>query len=437
MAVALVLCGLIFLEHLMFGGGLRQVALAFASVYGVFLSALVALAPWARRELARLGALRVPALFYGAVFLIALWSLTAWVPGGPHPVWKYVTASPAAAIDKSAVLLELIKLAGLACVFLISWLIGANDERARYALNALVIASGAFAVWAFVSQLVDPGFLFGVIAMPYGGTRLTASFLSANTAGTFFGVSAVLATCAFLERLRQHAGAPFQKTLQGSLVTLIALVFSAACVVLTASRGAATATAVGLILLLVWEGFARRWRLFGPAGLGLAALVVGSVGLLAAGGAQLFTRLLQSGSELNRQDILEAHWRAFLASPWLGYGLGSFDGVNSLVMTSANYTFLWNVHAAHNVYLQWLEEAGALGAAAMFACIGSIVATIVAGERRRSLMTGWLRGVVAASVVLLVHGLSDFALQIPSMSMYWACLLGLGAGVAMPRGGRQ
>jgi O-antigen ligase len=428
----LALCTLIFLEHLVFGGGRRQVALAFASVYGLFLSTLVAASPWARRDLVQLRALGIPALLFGVVILVALWSLTPWVPGGPHPVWRYVTASPAAAIDKSAVFVELIKLSALACVFVIAWLIGASDERARYFIKTLLIATGVFAVWAFVSQLVDPGFLFGAIAMPYGGTRLTASFLSANTAGTLFGVGVVLATCAMMERLRDQAGVRWERLVQRSAIALTTLIFSTACLILTASRGAMAATTVGLIVLLVWEGSARRWRLFGPAGAGLIALIVGGVALLAVGGSQIFARLSQGG-ELGRQDMAQAHWHAFLAAPWLGYGLGGFDGVNALVTTSANYPSLWNVHAVHDVYLQWLEEAGMLGASAMFACLGALIAVIVAGAWRRTRMTGWLIGVVAASLVFLVHGLSDFALQVPSMATLWTCLLGLGAGLATRR----
>jgi O-antigen ligase len=144
-------------------------------------------------------------------------------------------------------------------------------------------------------------------------------------------------------------------------------------------------------------------------------------------------RLAQNQNDLGRHDMAQAHWSAFMASPWLGYGLGSFDGINALVMTSANYPSLWNVHAAHNVYLQWLEEGGVLGAGAMFACLGAILWMIAKGSAQRSRMTGWLRGIVAASLVLLVHGLSDFALQVPSIAVQWAGLLGIGAGIALPR----
>ena len=35
------------------------------------------------------------------------------------------------------------------------------------------------------------------------------------------------------------------------------------------------------------------------------------------------------------------------------------------------------------------------------------------------------RGLVAANLVVLIHGTSDYALQVPSIAAFWAFLLGL------------
>ena len=436
----LILCALLMLEQMIFGGGRREVALAFGSIQGLVLAVLIVATPWARAAFERPRALIAPAALLGLVFLVALWSLTPFAPGGPHPIWSFVAAPAAAAIDKSTVLIELVRLAALACVFLLGWIIGVNDERARYFLKVLILGAGLYAAWAFINQLVTPGYMFGVIPLASSGVRLSASFYSANTAGAVFGVSVVLAVCAITERLRDRGGAPglSARTLQAVSGWLAALAFSSACLLLTASRGALGATAVALAVFLTWEGVARRWRLIGPAGLALAVAAAGALALLAMGGEAFLSRVLDVGADPGtRRDIAHAHWSAFRAAPWLGYGLGSFDGVNSLVITSANYHSLWNVRAAHDVYLQWLEEAGVLGAAPMFACIGGIIAVTATGTIRRTRMTTWLRGLVAASLVLLIHGASDFALQIPSVATLWACLLGLGLGISIRQAVRR
>ena len=440
-AFCILICGLLFLEHMVFGGGRREVALAFCSLQGLILAIVVLAAPWARGAFEAGRALVAPAALLGLVFLVAVWSLTPWVPGGPHPIWSFVAATPAAAIDKSAVLIELVRLAALACVFLTGWVIGVSDDRARYFLRALIIGAGVYAGWAFVNQLVAPGYMFGVIPMAYGGVRLTGSFYSANTAGSVFGVGVVLAVCAITDRSRDR-GDPKPglsvRLLQAIAVNLAVLAFSVACLILTASRGALAATGAAVAAFLIWEGFARRWRLIGPAGLALVTAAAGFVALLAIGGEPFFARMLSVGADPGtRRDIAHAHWSAFLAAPWLGYGLGSFDGVNAMVITSANYDSLWNIRAAHDVYLQWLEEAGALGAAPMFACIAWILTATARGSFLRVRMTTWLRGLVAASLVLLIHGASDFALQIPSVATLWACLLGLGYGVSVRLAARR
>ena len=429
-AVAVVL--LLFLEHLAFGGGRREIALGFAAVQGLALAVLILVAPWARQALARPIGLRVPAIAFGVVVLVALWSLTPWVPGGPHPVWTYVQAPAAAAIDKSAVLIQLIQLSALACVFLLGWILGADDDRARYLFGVLVLAAGGFAVWAFLQHLVDPAVLFGVVPMPASEVRLTAAFLSANTAGTWFGVAVLLTACALVDRLRDRSGpGSLGRALQRGAGVLVALAFCSACLILTASRGALAATALALVVFFGWEAAARRWRLIGPAGLGMLGLVLGLAALLMIGGTPFFERLLHVGQDVaGRRQISEAHWHAFLASPWMGYGLGSFDAIDKLITTGPNYAVLWIIHAAHNVYLQWLEEAGLLGAVPMFFCIAWLVAVMARGSVRRTRLTTWLRGLVAASLVILIHGATDYALQVPSMATFWAFLLGVGAAVA-------
>jgi O-antigen ligase len=439
-AAAVALCALLFLSHLAFGAARRDVALGLAALQGLLLALVLLGCGWARNQLTGARPLIGPAVGFGLVVAVGLWSLTPWVPGGPHPTWAYVQAAPAAAVDRSAVLIELLRLLGLGCAFLTAWLLGADDDRARWFLRLLVGATAAFAAWAFVSHEIEPGVLFGAIALPYGSQRLSAAFLSANTAATLFGLSAVLAAAALVaeaRRTRAEASPWSGLMLQRAAPALLALAFAVACLLMTASRGGAASTALGLAVFLGWEAAARRWRLIGLPGLGLLALGAILLGLVAAGGGQLGERLFSIGGEMGaREAIVAAHWRAFLASPWMGYGLGSFDAVNGMVATPTNYARLWNVHAAHNVYLQWLEEGGALGAAAMFGTVGAVLLVAVRGAGRRVRMTTWIRGLLAAALVPLVHGLSDFGLQVPSIAFELSCVLGLAAGLAARSGAR-
>jgi O-antigen ligase len=114
----------------------------------------------------------------------------------------------------------------------------------------------------------------------------------------------------------------------------------------------------------------------------------------------------------------------------MGYGLGAFDIVNKLNLSASTFPVEWSARAAHNVYMQWLLEAGLIGAVPMFACIGLVLYRTWRGLSRRRRATGVVRGLIAASAVFLIHGWSDFALQVPAMAALFAVLLGLQLGLA-------
>jgi O-antigen ligase len=135
--------------------------------------------------------------------------------------------------------------------------------------------------------------------------------------------------------------------------------------------------------------------------------------------------------------IFSVHWNAFLQSPLFGHGLGSFSAINAQQMTPENFGALRTIGATHNVYIQWLEEAGVLGALPMFALIALIIAT---ATRRSSLQdTGATlqRGLIAANLVLLIHGTTDYAIQVPSIAAFWAYLLGLQFAYGKARTGKS
>jgi len=81
------------------------------------------------------------------------------------------------------------------------------------------------------------------------------------------------------------------------------------------------------------------------------------------------------------------------------------------------------------------EEAGLAGALPMFGCIALIIGITLFRGMRRSRMTHVLFALVAADLVFLIHGFTDFALQTPSMAMMWSYLLGL--QFALSQGSRR
>jgi O-antigen ligase len=373
----------------------------------------------------------------GALFVVSFGfcalALTPYAPDGAHPVWSYVTAIPAAAIDRSAVVVGLVKLAGLACCVLVGFLLGSEDRRAHLLNKYIIFSGGIYAVWALVAHIITPTRVYGVFETMHAG-RLTASLLSANSAGTLLGAVFAMSVTDLIARSRNAnvgvVGMAWHLTFPALNCALLGL-----ALLLTNSRGAFAATLFAVALAVFWARLDRDWLQNKPQrAFTTLVFILLAIVLVTASDIVLdrYTTAFQDWVA-QRNVIYTAHWQAFLAAPWLGYGLGSFDELNKLLMNADNYSQLWNIRAAHSVFLQWLEEGGLLGAIPMFLAVASAIFLMVRGVawRRSAKNKALLRGVVAASAVIIIHGWSDFGLQVPAIADLWGLLLGCGVAVAV------
>lgn len=413
--LALAGLGLIFLAHLAYGALRIEANLVAVAASALLLLGCLAI-PNLRRDLLRIRGLALPAILFALTLAAGLISLTPYAPGGPHPTWEYVGQGPGSAtLDRSATILELVKLLGLGCLFLVGMVTGASDGRAKTAVNLLLLLATIFGLWAFIS------FATGVQFQTQRG-RLEATLMSPNTAGTFFAAFVVIALGPLMRNLR---GVGPGKALQAATGYWVALLVLAVCLLATASRGAALGAGAGIAGLILILFFAGRVSL-GRVSLITLGSLLAMAGVLYVFGENLLNRFtFVEESAVGRAELFEMHWRAFLASPLSGYGLGSFDTIHRILLDTTSVEGLWRIRAAHNVYLQWLEEAGLVGALPMFAAIAAVISISLVRGMRRSRMTYVLFALIAANLVFLVHGMSDFALQTPSMAMMWSYLLGL------------
>ena len=417
---AAVLLGLaptvLFTAHLTFGANTPVAALWLAVI--LVLGLIVALAIRTTRESLYEVRMLLPVVVLFALTVgVAVWTLTPWAPGGAHPIWAWAGISEGSiTVNRPATLVEIAKLLGLACIFLVGCLQSARQSMARTTFRAVLLLGAGYGLISLLS--------FFTAAQFVGGGRLSGGFLSPNSGATVFGMLTVIGLASLLRDWRQTQGLDVASALGKVSVSLACMLLSATCLLLTASRMGMVATLAGGLMLMVWEIIdARRQRLPLLIAGGVLLLVTG---VLAFGGNDLlWDRLGSVGDDRAvRDSIFAAHWQAFLDSPLFGYGLGSFADVNSQIMTHANYQDLWSLRAVHNVYLQWLEEAGLIGALPMFLLIATIVGTAVVRSFSLSKGQTLARGIIAANVVVLVHGSVDFGLQVPSIAAFWAFLLG-------------
>lgn len=415
-----VLLGQVLFALLAFGGSDISVAVFLAAVYALALVGLLGSSHWARRDLVRIRGWMAPGLLFAVLLAVTLWPLTPWGPGGRHPVWSYLPGSSGSlTVDRSALVLSVVQFLGLACLFVMARIIGASDTRARWILRTAVFMAGAYAVMAVLDHVSTRR-----------TTRLAATLLSPNTAATLFGASFLLAMAFLTHRLRRGAGRallnrgdPLMMLGAGAgAVLLIALM-------MTASRAGLMAVSIGAALFLVWEGFGRGQRFRAGVVLGGVAMLL-ALSLLALRSTDVVAERfgLAARDAAIRAQIFTPHWEAFLTSPWSGFGLGSFATVNHLIATRETLPMLFDVRAVHNLYLQWLEEGGIVGATVMLALFVALLWPTLRGGFRDGAMGIWCRAICCAAVLFLIHGITDFALQVPAIQAAATVVLGVVGG---------
>jgi O-antigen ligase len=169
----------------------------------------------------------------------------------------------------------------------------------------------------------------------------------------------------------------------------------------------------------------------------LAWLFIFSAVLAAAyflSGEMFWERMTIADADVTRQSSLSSYFDAIWYQPLFGHGLGGFQFVNDFVAGNGDADLLQGQGAAHNVYLQWMIQAGLVGATAMFGAMLVIVFRLLRGLRRRQRQRSMIRTAIVIVVFVGLHGLVDYGLEIPFISWWLAWLLGISVGTASRTG---
>jgi O-antigen ligase len=198
--------------------------------------------------------------------------------------------------------------------------------------------------------------------------------------------------------------------------TLLATLAALLALYLTYSRGAAMATAVGIVAATYWVLTPRRRLQFVAAAIILVA--VAGLALVPILMSTQYTATVALGS---RALIWQAYFQAWRSSPL--FGLGPGNGYATAQFLSP----FGDEYAAHNNYLYLAADYGLIGVLVLLAGIAIVlrrVSRIAPAERRDYPYT---LGAIAVVFAFLVHGVVDHTLVIFS---YRIALFGV-LGVAL------
>ncbi len=333
---------------------------------------------------------------------------------------------PQSSFDLSAFVTAFLKLLGLACAFLAGVRLCPDIDAARRVMDVILFGGSLWAAAAILLQAVDPYTIYGVAKIG-DPRRLAGAFTSPNSAATLFGSLAVLAWGRTLSRYITSDRHEFFERVDPVYIIEFAVCATALIMSLSRSGWMATgASLAGLTMIM----FRRRISVpVFAGGLIVVALAVGIAFKLSS--FTMVDRLVKLQTDIDtRQMLFSAHLAAGLQHPWMGWGLGSFITINNSVVTADTYPALWAVRAAHNVYLQWFEETGLVGLGALVILNLAVAGAILAGAITKKRMGDRLWAMLFAYMVFLIHGLTDYAFQETSLSLYVAVLLGAGFAMA-------
>lgn len=449
------LIAVMVLAPLPFGSNRPLPAALLLAATGILLIAWSAQAAQTGNELraGRLRALAAPALFYG---LVLAWIFLQWMalPAGlsfwADPLWREAAAALSTAlparisINPLATLDGGIRLIAYAGFFWLSFQLLRDPAHAADARRAIIAIGALYSLYGIFALFGGEAWLLGT-----AGARpeqsLSSSFVNRNSYATFAGLTLLAAVSLFLDRIRHLL--VLERPLRRKTVLIIehivfqtrlltaAILTIALALFLTTSRGGifASAFALGALVLLQLPGRGGRGR----RPLGFMVLIIIGIAVV-AGGGNFIDRLERQGLSLEtnlRSTLFSTTVEAIKTAPLKGTGFGTYEqAIEPYRANDPDIFALWE--KAHNTYLENTLELGIPAALALNISILLLARIAWRGVRSRRRHKSFPALGVAATLLVALHALVDFSLQIPAIALLYAFILGLAIAQSAPSNGR-
>lgn len=327
----------------------------------------------------------------------------------------------------TATLLLLLQVLGYGLFALLAAQVAGRWRSVLALVRFAVIATVIYAAIGLILLTQAGDTYFGIPKEYYLGSA-TGPFINRNSFATFLAMGLAASSALFCYALSERQG---RITLQTMLVAVGILVISVALFA-TNSRMGIFAGLTGGLFALVLGGVKARfpWWLWG---LVLAALVGAGVLLAPELGAGVLERLLQVEGALRQRLVLYDQIVTIVAQyPWTGVGGGTFEWAFPVFhVPPLTGAYVWD--RGHSTYLTLWAELGLIGGT-----LPILIMLWLAGRAMKDAVTSpdrWVAGVaaVAAALVVAIHSLVDFSVEIPANAFFLIAYLVAGATIRRER----
>jgi len=411
------------------------------------------LAAWAMHHLwkgdgLQIGVERVrgPLVLFATACTWALIQFIPWIPFGlAHPAWQEVSiffgedVPGRITVNPDWSVTSLMRWLTYASVFWLALQLGRNRENASLGLKLVVLGGAVYALYGLLTHLTGSGSILIYDKWAYQNV-MTSTFVNRNSYATYAGIGLIISVLLLMRSFRNAPSGRLMlrervsASLSGSLLEQLALSISVFLLIsalfLTASRAGVLSSMAGLLVLAILPNSGSkkspRHRIIPITSVFVAligAYVLSSDYLLERlSGLSLETRL---ATYVQTVDAIRDH---FL---W-GSGLGSFAQIFPLYRESEiSQTTFWT--KAHNTYLEVALELGVIAALALYGAIAGLVWRCWRGLRTRTHDRHFAAGGIAISVLVGLHSLVDFSLQIPAVTVTYMYLMGIAVAQSYSR----
>ncbi|GBD45016.1 hypothetical protein HRbin40_02515 [bacterium HR40] len=388
----------------------------------------------------------------GLAFALAIgWG---WLQGTPgllpqewaHPLWAEVATTglpvePVVGLSGENAHDNAMRLLAYAAAFALAFLFARHRRRARTIFATILGVVGLEAAYGLLNHfagwdtvLWEPG------PKAYAGF-VTGTFVNRNNFATYLNLGLLVGLALLLEELlratsgeelRRLVIALFERILGRRGLLLVLLLAIATATLLTGSRGGFLSLAVAFLLFLLLGFLVTRPRRSRALAAILATLLLVS-GLLAVSGGVVWERLLATDETGGSRTLVYALALDMMAErPWLGHGLGSFEQAFFL---HRDERFGVVFDKAHNTYLEHAVELGLPATVLLYLGPLLLFGRVCRGVFRRRRDQIFPLVATTATVLVGLHALVDFSLQMPAVAVTYAAILGV--GVAQAEGQRS
>lgn len=402
-----------------------------------------------------------PRLHFSSIYfpLLVLALVAAWlglqasgVGGlvGGHPAWNIAgqalgqSVIPSISVNPNETMWSLLKWLTAGAAFAAAYCLARERTQAAYLLNGILIVIGVNAAYGLIRLLFSIDKILWFEHRQLG--VLSGGFVNANSASMHIGLGLIVAFSLLLYYFRDvAAGAQHQSVkrkigiglegLGGQLgVYGVAVITLALCLLLTGSRAGVLFTVAGCAICLLLST-ARRGRTMGISGgawafLCLCIFVAGLV-VMELAGIRLASQLATDG--LKNSSRLEVTGQSLIAIGdyfLLGSGGGTFQDVFPMYrIENSRGGTVWD--KAHNDYAELFLGLGVIAGAAVISAFGWVLAKCTMGIFNRRRDHVYPIAAVSTSVLVGLHSMVDFGIQMQANALAYAIVLGVGLAQSM------